>query len=200
MTESRTLGLLKLAGVLPSDEKAEEAAAWLSAAIDGARPLLKIAKERLSAAEHNELLADIETTAKKLTKRIERLRRYQATWRAFWRSSTFGPVYFNRVEVKEVTSALENIIRAAGAVKDPRQGRRREVGKQNIVNLALGFFVQFSPRKPSGSGTGAFAKFAREFYSAATGVDAEDHGGIDRQIREAVRSVAQRQSAQRKSV
>src|SRR5215470_15768175 len=137
MTESRTLGLLKLSGVLPSDEKAEEAAAWLSAAIDGARPLLKIAKELLPAAEHNELLADIETTAKKLIKRIERLRRYPASWRAFWRSSAFGPVYLDRVEVKDVTSALERVIRAAATAKDPRQGRRREVDKQNIVNLAL---------------------------------------------------------------
>jgi hypothetical protein len=68
-----------------------------------------------------------------------------------------------------------------------------------MVNLAFGFFVRFSPRRPSGSPTGAFATFAREFYSAATGVDAEDHGGLDRQIRHAARSF-KRQAAQRKSL
>src|SRR5262245_1047075 len=197
MSGNRTSDLLQLAGV-PASNRA--AADWLSKAIVGARSFHSIAKERPLAADHNERLADIEATAKKLTKQIERLRRHPVSWRAFWRSTAFGPVHLDRVEVPEVTSALEKIVRATGLVKDPRRGRPGEVGKQHIVNLALGFFVRFSPRRRSGSPTGSFAKFAREFYSAATGVDPEDHGGLDRQIREAARSFTQRQSAQQKSV
>jgi hypothetical protein len=84
--------------------------------------------------------------------------------------------------------------------KDRRQGRRRKTGKQQVVNLAFGFFERFSPRSPSGSPTGAFATFAREFYSAAIG-DPERHGGLDRQIRQAAtRSVIKRQPTRQKSV
>jgi hypothetical protein len=198
LTENSTPDLLQLAGVPPSDKMA---AAWLSEAIKGARSFYRIAEERPLAADHNELLADIETTAKELTKRIERLRRHPVSWRAFWRSSAFGPVHLDRVEVRKVLSALEKIGAAAGAAKDRRQGRQREVGKQHIVDLAFGFLVRFSRHRPSGTPTGAFATFAREFYSAATGFDPEQHGGLDRQIRQAaMRLPIERERAQRKSV
>ena len=117
MTDDRTQLLLQLAGVPPSDKKA---VAWLSQAIEGARSYYRIAKERPLAADHNELLADIEATAKELTKRIERLRRHPVSWRAFWRSRAFGPVHLDRVEVREVLSALEKIVGAAGTAKDHR--------------------------------------------------------------------------------
>jgi hypothetical protein len=104
MTENRTSNLLQLAGVPSSNERA---AAWLSEAIVGARSFYRIARERPLAADHNELLADIAATAKKLTTRIERLRRHPVSWRAFWHSSAFGPVHLDRVEVDEVVSALE---------------------------------------------------------------------------------------------
>ena len=198
-TKYRTEELLKLAGVPSSDEKAT---AWLSAAIEGARPLRKIAKERLAGADHNDLMAGIEATAKKLTERIKRLRRYPPSWRAFWLSSVFGPLHLDRgidqAENHQVMSALETIVRAAGAAREPTgSGRRREVGKHNIVNLAVGFFVRFSPRKLSGSPTGPFAEFAREFYRVATGFEPEDDGDLDRQIRHAARSA--RQVSRRKS-
>src|SRR5262245_59711692 len=70
MSGNRTSDLLQLAGV-PSSNRA--AADWLSKAIVGARSFHSIAKERPLAADHNERLADIEATAKKLTKQIERL-------------------------------------------------------------------------------------------------------------------------------
>src|SRR5262249_30169947 len=64
-------------------------------------------------------------------------------------------------------------------------------------NTALSFFVRFSSHTPSGNPTGAFATFAREFYSVATGVDPEESGaGIERQITQAIT----RQRAQRNSV
>jgi len=47
-------------------------------------------------------LNDIEKSAKTLIKRIEQLQRHPASSRAFWRSTVFGPVYFDRVEVREV--------------------------------------------------------------------------------------------------
>ena len=97
--------------------------------------------------------------------------------------------------MREVLSTLKTIMRAADAAKDRRQGRRREVGKQHVVNLAFAFFVRFSPHRPSGTPTGAFAGFARTFYVAVTGVDPEEHGGLDRQIRQALTRLSIRASA-----
>src|SRR5262249_60941326 len=64
--------LLRLAGVPPSNRKAM---AWLNDAIDQARSRYRVAKQRPLPADHNALLADIDKSAKKLTKQIERLRR-----------------------------------------------------------------------------------------------------------------------------
>jgi hypothetical protein len=175
--------LLRLAGVRPSDG---EAAAWLSGAIKALRRDDKAVVERPLPADHNALLTDIEKFAKTLIERLERLRRYPFSQHTFWRSSAFGPVYYDRVEMREVFSTLETIVLAADMAKDRRRGRRRKARKQHVVNLAFGFFVRFSPHTPSGTPTGAFASFAREFYSAATGSDPEQDGGLDRQIRQAL--------------
>lgn len=183
MTENSIPHLLKSAGV-PASDKA--AVAWLSDAIAGARHNYAAAKKRPLPADHNAPLAEIEKSAKKLIKGIERLRRYPSSRNAFWRSKAFGPVHGDRVEVREVLSTLENIVRAADAAKDRRQGRRREAGKQHVVNMAFAFFVRFSPHRPSGTPTGAFAEFARTFCVAVTGADWEKHGGLDRQIRQAL--------------
>jgi hypothetical protein len=196
LAENRIRELLQLAGVPASDKKA---AAWLNAAIAGAKDNYRAAQERPLSADHNAMLADIEVAARKLTKRLERLRRHPVTWRSFWHSSVFGPVLIDRFEVPDVLTALERIIGAAGSAKDPRHGRRREVGNQHVVNLALGFFERFSPHRPSGTATGVFSKFAREFYFTAIGVHAKQHGGLDRQIRAAARLFIERQAAQRKS-
>jgi hypothetical protein len=198
-TASSIEELLRVAGVSPSNTKA---AAWLGDAIEGAASFYRIAKQRPLVADHNARLADIEKSAKELIKRIERLRRHPVSARAFWYSGAFGPVHNNRVEVREVLSTLETVVSASGTGKVGRKGRQREVGKQNIVNLAFAFFVRFSRHRASGTPTGAFAKFAREFYSAVTGVDPEKRGGgIDRQIRQAMtRLPIERQRAQRMSV
>src|SRR5262249_47992918 len=84
--------LLRLAGVPPSNRKA---VAWLNDAIDQARSRYRVAKQRPLPADHNALLADIDKSAKKLTKQIERLRWHSVPWYAFWRSSVFGPVHHN---------------------------------------------------------------------------------------------------------
>jgi hypothetical protein len=196
LSENRIPHLLKLAGVSPSDERA---AAWLREAIDAARANYRAAKKRPLAVDHNALLADIKESAKELIKRIGRLRRYPTSQHLFWRSQAFGPVLRDRVEVREVLSALEGIVRAADMAKDSRQGRRRETGKQHVVNLAFGFFDRFSPNSPSGTSTGAFATFAREFYSAAIESDPERYGGLERQIRQAARSFIKPEPTQRKS-
>ena len=159
---------------------------WLSKAIEAARHNYAAAKQRPLPADHNALLADIEKSTKKLTQRLKRLRRYPAAQYAFWRSKAFGPVRYDRVEAREVLSTLETIVRAAGMARDPRQGRRREAGKQHVVDQAFAFFVRFSPQQPSGTPTGAFARFAREFYSAAIEVDPDEPIGLDRQIRQAL--------------
>jgi hypothetical protein len=190
---------LRLAGVPPSDKKA---AAWLSDAIELAQSIYRATQQRPVPVDHNALLADIEKSAKELTKQIERLRWHPATRHAFWRSTVFGPVHHNRVEVPEVLSTLEKVVTAAGTAKDRGKGRRREFGKQRVVDMAFSFFVRFSAHTPSGTPTGAFATFAREFYAAVTGVDPEKRGGgLDRQIRQAVRRLSiERQRAQRISV
>jgi hypothetical protein len=196
LTENRIRQLLQLAGASPSDEKA---AAWLNEAITGARSNLRAAEQRPLPADHNELLADIEKSAKELTKRMHRLRRHPVSWNAYWRSGVFGSVCLNRVEVREVLSAVEQIARAAETAKVRHKGRRRDVGKQHVVDLAFAFFVRYSAHRPSGTSTGAFARFARAFYSAVTELDTQDR--LDRQIRQAVtRLPIERQRAQRKSV
>ena len=134
-----------------------------------------------------------------LTKRIERLRRHPIPSHAFWRASVFGPVHHNRVEVPEVLFTLEKIVTAAGTAKDNGKRRPPEVCKERVVKMALGFFDRFSARTLSGTPTGAFAKFTNEFYVAVTGVDPEDHSGLDRQIRQAVRRLLIERRAQRKS-
>jgi hypothetical protein len=198
LTENSLSHLLQPAGVSPLDEKA---AAWLSEAIKGARASHRAAKQRPLPGDNNDLLADIEKSAKELIKGIERLRRHPVSWHAFWRSDAFGPVHLDRVEVCEALSALERIVRAAGTAKDRGKGRRRKVGKQHVVDLAFAFFVRYSAQQASGTATGAFATFARAFYTEVTGVDPEKHGGLDRQIRQAARRLPiERQRAQRKSV
>jgi hypothetical protein len=182
LADSRIRELLRLAGVQPSDEKA---VAWLSSAVKALRRDDKAVVKRPLPADHNALLANIEKSAKKLIIQLERLRRHPSSQHTFWHSMAFGPVY-NRVEVREVWSTLETIIAAADMAKDRRRGRRRETRKQQVVDLAFGFFVRFSPRTPSGTRTGAFATFAREFYSSTTGSNSERVDGLDRQIRQAL--------------
>jgi hypothetical protein len=190
--------LLRLAGVAPSDKKAAEA--WLSDAIELAQSMYRAVKQRPLPVDHNALLADIEKSAQELAKRIERLRRHPIPWHAFWRASVFGPVHHNRVEVPDVLSTLAKVVTAAGTAKDRGKGRRREFGKQRVVDMALAFFDRFSAHTASGTPTGAFARLTREFDLAVTGVAPEDHSGLDRQIREAVRRQSiTRPRAQRKS-
>lgn len=186
MADDRLQELLQLAGIHPSDGQAGQATAWLRGAIKDLRHDNGTPVKRPLASHHNDLLTDIEKTAKKLIKRLERLRRYPHSQHAFWRCRAFGPIYNDRVEVREVLSTLEAIVLAANLAKDRHQGRPREARKQHVVDLAFAFFVRFSPRAPSGTPTGAFAKFARKFYFAVVDSDAEQDGGLDRQIRQAL--------------
>ena len=185
MTEHEIKDLLRLAGTSPSDKKA--AVAWLRDALGSAEFSNRMAKQRPLPADHNDLLVDIEKKAKGLDKRLQRLRNRPYSWRAFWRSSVFGPVRLNRVVAREVLSTLKKIVRAAQIEKDPGKGRPRKIGKQQVVDRAFAFFVRYSPHEPSGTPTGAFAGFARAFYAAAIKVDPDDDGGLDRQIREAIK-------------
>ncbi len=198
MSEIKTSDLLRLAGVPSSDKKA---AAWLREAIKGAQFNYSASRRRPRPADHNELIANIEKSARKLTKHVERLRGHLFSWRAFWRSPAFGPIHNDRVEVGVVLDTLAAIVRAADMVKNPSEGRPPAIGKQHVVDLAFSFFVRFSNHIASGTATGPFANFARAFYGAVTGVNPEQHGGsIDRQIRQAVKRLpVERQRAQRKT-
>ena len=199
MAENRIQHLLQIAGIPASDERA---AAWLRDAIPGARSTCRANDQRVPSAEHNSLLADIERTAKKLSQQIQRLRRVPASQRAFWRSHPFGPVYADRIEIAEVLDVLDRIAASAKAAKGRRKGRPRDNRKQQLADLAFAFFVRFSPRKSSGTSSGAFSRFAHEFYTAVTGDSAEKQGGLDRQIRRAsaTRLPIERARLQRKSL
>jgi hypothetical protein len=172
----------------------------LSDALKALRHGDKAVVKRPLPADHNALLTDIEKSAKKVIKKLERLRRYPFSQHTFWRSRAFGPVHYDRVEVREVFSTLETIVAAADIAKDRRRGRGRKARKQQVVDLAFGFFVRFSSHTLSGTPTGAFANFAREFYSAATGSEPERDDGLDRQIRQALtRLPIELERARRKS-
>ena len=174
--------LLQLAGIPPSDKKA---AKWLEEAVQGARSVRRLAKKRPLPADHNDHLVKVSKRAKDLIKELERLRLQPLCWDAFWTSGVFSPVSLNQLERPDVISTLENIARAAEHARDRRWGPPGKAGKQHVVDFAFAFFARFSPKKPSGTPTGAFAKFAREFYGVVTGADAEKDGGLDRQIRQA---------------
>jgi hypothetical protein len=196
-SEISFFNLLELAGVSKSDQMA---ASWLREAITGAHASFRAAKHRPRVVDHNDRLAEIEKHAKNLIKRLERLRLHEITWHAFWRSDAFGPAHLNRVEDAEVLLALKRIVRAAETAKDRRQGRPGQRGKQHVVDMAFAFFVRHSAHQPSGTATGAFARFARAFYTEVTGFDPNDQGGLDRQIRRAATHLAiERQRAQQKS-
>jgi hypothetical protein len=180
--ETSLRDLLQLAGIPPSDKKA---ANWLKEAVQGARSVRRSAKERPLPADHNDHLAKIEKRANDLMKEIERLRRQPRCWHAFWTTGVFSPVRLNLLERPEVISTLEDIVRAAKHARDQRRGPPSKASKQHVVDFAFAFFARFSPKKPSGTATGAFAGFAREFYGVVTGADPKDGDGLDRQIRQA---------------
>lgn len=195
-SEKSFFNLLKLAGLAKTDQKAT---AWLREAISGARASFRAAKHRPRSVDHNNLLADIEKHAKKLVKRLEGLRWHEIPWHAFWRSEVFGPARLDRVEDDQVLVALKRIVCAAQTARERHRGRPLHRGKQHVVDTAFAFFVRYSPHRSSGTATGAFARFARAFYTEVTGFDPEEQGGLDRQIRRAATRLAiERQRSQRK--
>src|ERR1700712_811639 len=174
--------LLKMADA-PLDKGARS---WLIDALAGARTSRETAKGRPRPADHNEPLADVGRAASRLTKVIQRLDRHPHAAVAFWNSLPALPAGPHRAAWEEdswqelhprklainldkptVLSTLRNIALAARAGRDRRQGRLGDAVKQHVVDLALAFFVRFSPLKASGTPTGPFAKFARTFYAVA---------------------------------
>ena len=213
--------LLRLAGVASSDEKA---VSWLEEALRGATAIYRAARRRPLPADHDKLLIDIAKQARKLSKLLHRLQ--PSSWYEFWvsfehsRPNTGRMVEHDddenskrllqrmavrrrrdRAESDDRLSIVRRIERAAEtAVRAKDTGRPTEIGKQRVVDLALAFFLRNSPIKPSGTRTGAFAKFARAFFVAATKLDLERHGGLDRQIRQALKALpAERQRKARLS-
>jgi len=92
----------------------------------------------------------------------------------------------DRDEYREVKLALDSLGHASEITRDRSKGRRVASGKQHVVDLAFSFFVRHSSIEPTGSPTGKFADFAREFFLVATGIQPDDDGGLDRQIRHAM--------------
>lgn len=182
----RITELIVLADVDPEDGSARQ---WLEHALGALRPNPAAVKRR-SPSEHNQPLLEVREAARALQRKLELLRMKPEAhaFDAFWTAPAFGPIRDGQRERPFVIATLNAIISAADDAMDPRKHRSREERKQQVVNRALGFVVRFSAMRPSSTETGPFAKFARQFYLEATGINPIEKGeGIDRQIRRAVK-------------
>jgi hypothetical protein len=213
--EPETRRLLRLADIPQSDQKA---AAWLTAALVGARGSDRAARQRPLVADHNDRLATLAKSAKTLRLQLQRLQAQPYTWDAFWQSVEPVVARVHRVAAdatltgvlkparppgdREVLAILNSIERAARRAKLRQMGRPRELATQHVVDLAFAFFVRYSPIPPSGTPSGRFATFARAFYAEALNLDPDDDdkGELNRQIRTAARrkSIEQARTTQRR--
>jgi hypothetical protein len=177
--------LTKLLSLAVPTEQQDEARAWL-------RLLLRCSQvdpwiEHPKPTVHNEPLEAIESSAKALLAGMQNLREQPHAFMGFWSGNPTFEADLNppateleRFESKFVIHTIETIAASAEAAKDRRRHRPRDRRKEQIVNMAAGFFEKFSPLPLSGALTSPFAEFARAFYAEATGVEGEN---IDSQIR-----------------
>lgn len=174
--------LLRLAGIPATED------IFRKVLIDSlflARMFVREWKKVPRPAEENEVIAAVETAARRLLEALVSLdpRKYWAVKNRFWRAA----VREGLQPEEDVKAIVERIVASAAHAKVNPFSRPNE-SKKGIVDTALDFFLQHSPFAVSGTGTGKFAAFARQFYSAVTGVDPDGDGdGIDRQIRTVVR-------------
>ena len=178
--------LLVLARVSTADAGARR---WMGDALAAARTIAVI-EPQTSPAKHNAPLDKIERSARALILALTQLRGHAHAHRDFWRFSGFGPVSADKFESFDFKSSLTKIWRAAHNAHVRRIGRRPDLRKQHIVDLALAFCARFSSAKPSGDDNNFFPQFAERFFEYATGLSIDEKGqGIGRQIRAALKKL-----------
>lgn len=134
-----------------------------------ARSLYDAGGQEGSPKDHNAQLKRIEAAAQKLIERLDELRQGSGyPWSRFWCYDGFGPVD-SLVERPEVFASIFTIREAASAAMISRLGRTPEIGKLNVIRLALTFFRAFSPHDPSTHRENPFREFSHEFYELAVG-------------------------------
>jgi hypothetical protein len=175
--------LLELAGISPTDIEARR---WLRHALIGAKSTAA-GQPKPNPARHNAPLAAIERAAAKLTETMHALRHHPHAYLDFWSYADFGPVFGDKHERPHVISNVKSILTAAQKGRISKSGRPADRRKQHIINLALGFWVRFSPVGPSSDESNPFVSFAERFFENATGLSVDGRGnGIMRQIRAAL--------------
>ena len=178
--------LLRLAGVSTEDAAARR---WLESALVAARSSIDPRRvSRPSPAKHNAQLEKIERASKRLITTLEQLRRHPYAHRSFWSFAAFGPVFDSKFERAGVMPTLATVREAARKGRVSKTGRPRNVRKQQVVDLALGFCARFSPKRPSSDVNNYFSAFAERFFELSTGSSVEGRGrGISRQIKTALK-------------
>lgn len=178
--------LLRLAGVSTEDAAARR---WLESALVAARSSIDPRRvSRPSPAKHNAPLEKIERASKRLITTLEQLRRHPHAHQSFWSFAAFGPVYDSKFERAGVMPTLTTVREAARKGRVSKTGRPRNVRKQQVVDLALGFCARFSPKRPSSDVNNYFPAFAERFFELSTGSSVEGRGrGISRQIKAALK-------------
>ena len=171
--------LLALAHVSPTDSSARS---WIKLAKEGAQAIAA-GQGQQSLAKQNAPLDKVKRATDRLMAALVDLKRHHPDANTrFW-----GAVRANMVENTDVMAVFTTIGEAARDARARRIGRRPNLRKQHIVNLAREFCARFSPATPSSDQNNFFRAFAERFVELATGLPAETEGhGIDRQIRVAL--------------
>jgi hypothetical protein len=139
-------------------------------------------------AKHNAPLEKIERASKRLITTLEQLRRHPYAHQSFWSFAAFGPVCANEFERAGFMPTLTTVREAARKGQVRKTGRPRNVRKQQVVDLALGFCARCSPKRPSNDDKNFFPAFAERFFELSTGSSVDVRGrGISRQIKAALK-------------
>lgn len=180
--KSKVDDLMKLAFV---DTDNADARAWLINALTGCAAY-KDGAPQASPKDHDEELETIKALSDELRKRIEFLRMPERAGihSDFWINPIFGKIEAGQIERANVFDTLDAISTAAEQGMWNLKGRPKNKRKQEFINIALGFFVRFSSKRPTQSPTGPFGSFAHEFYMAVTGQDES----VEAQVRHAVKT------------
>jgi hypothetical protein len=172
ISESDLDAIIAAADVPISDQNARQ---WLRLALANIDSLPRAANQRPTSRDYNDLMASVENAAVSLHKALRRLRRNGYVHSDFWNNPIFGPVTANETERSSVLRTLKNIEIAAFSAQVKGKPRKQQSrGILNVLRLARGFFVRFSPHNPTTTIGGPFDTVAHYFYEDAFGKPPKD--------------------------
>lgn len=179
--------LMTLAGVA---EKNRDARRWLRRALEATAPFSGEVHAPIPS-DRNAPLDELIKCADALLGQLSKLQNHPHANSAFWHSPFFAVDEEDEPVEGVVRRTVEKIALAAAQARVEKTGRPSNQPKQQAVNLAAAFYDRYAPEKITGTPTSKFAEFARAFYALACG---DDTVGLDRQIRNAARTVTERKS------